>query len=355
MCMSNEDSLRRVINSNRKFDDAAAEEAERALLINSFDSELRARLLFYYSVGCKESYQQFSETRFKHISWFVENVPDSKFCGDELFYLPQESAFFKPLKDIWLEQISKSESLARRVNAFMFLLNANDSNIHRYYEEFFQSSRHDIWVLALDDLLNESYSCFDARIAIEAKRLKRLKRLDCCSEPNSAKGETQKWLKEAVEFEALASTQDFAEILEEFSVNPTISSMVKLSGYTANRFNANSIIGFDPQMVSVRLGLVAWIIQVLPKSIFANNPYFTGPFSGPIDFQIYPRNGVSPLINPIDFLSDLWIAQLQKSPGEKVLARNAAFFSNGIQLSTPLQAKKISDELKKRPPLEKMS
>lgn len=344
MCLSNENSLRRVINSNRRFDDAAAQEAERALLINSFDSELRARLLFYYSVACKESYQQFSETRFKHISWFVENFPDSKFCGDELFYLPQESAFFKPLKDLWLVQISKSENLARRVNAFMFLLNANDSEIPRYYEEFFQSSKDDIWVLALDDLLNESYSCFDARIAMEAKKLKTL---DCCSDPNSAKGGTRKWLKEAVEFEARASAHDFAEILEEFSVNPTISSMVKLSGYTANRFNANSIIGFDPQMVSVRLGLVAWIIQVLPTSIFANNPYFTGPFSDPIDFQIYPRKGVSPLINPIDFLSDLWIAQLQKNPGKKVLAHNAACFSNGIELSTPLQAKKISDELRK--------
>jgi hypothetical protein len=92
----------------------------------------RVTLLSYYNrraYSTSIEVKALSVVRLEHINWFVENIPDSEFCGESAFYLGAADDDYKPLTASWAEQISRSNNLQRRVNAYMLHAFNKDSRL----------------------------------------------------------------------------------------------------------------------------------------------------------------------------------------------------------------------------------
>jgi hypothetical protein len=327
---------RHIYNSMIK--PADAHSAEHALSVEPWDLRLRASLLLCY---CLQDFLPIrSEARLKHVFWFVENVPDWKFCGELFFYLGAGHPGYQQLKQLWLQKIRESSNFMRRVNAYMLFADTGDSNLSGYFQEFFGCYEDNPWVRALQEIEFVEQNWFHEVVSAEsAKPIPSAGVINQLTELADGKD----WQRAAAEHSETASFSDFERARASFASDSktALEDLAMVAGYSWRRYSLHSKIQVDPEFVLFRLGLASWIIKNVPGSKLAKSPFFMDPF-----ICMLPHSG-APLSEPIELLSDLWILQIQRNPDNITIAKNAAFFCTGIDITNPAPAKRISGELRK--------
>lgn len=132
-----------------------------------------------------------------------------------------------------------------------------------------------------------------------------------------------------------------------FSAKPNLESAAAVAGGSFINLGTNTALTFNPEFIRDRLQISTWIIQNLPQTKLAKSTFYLAPFSDPIGFGIYNREGTSPLIRPIKFLVDCWMACIDAYSTSLKVRQNASAFASGIELAAQLEAKRLWDHLKR--------
>jgi hypothetical protein len=324
---------------------ADALDAEKLLLADPWNLQLRARLLLFYSwrgepIVPDEIFAQ----RLTHICWFIQNIPDSKFCGERFCYLLDIQPGYEGLKELWLGKIAESENLMRRINAYLLFDSQGDANLESYFRKFFSGYENNLWVRALGQLGNDEQTWLDESICVEAAKsvadTETIRKL-------TSLAEDKVWDQIAVHQSGSAGVSDFQQSTNLLSEQPDLNSLALIAGYSWSRYSLFSTLGFDPEVLQVRLMLASWILRHVPGSRLVRSPIFMGPF-------IDDSEARTPL-SAIEFLSNLWALQIQASPHDTPIAKNAKYFRSNLSYMYSASAKKISTALRKARAKDKMT
>lgn len=304
-------------------------QAEQTLIENPGDIFLRARLLYtYFQHNLLENLElDLSKARSIHLFWFIEQLPDWKFCGTKFFYLSKEDNYFDKLKKLWLKKVAESGNLGRRVNAYMLLASQSDPNLETYFEKFFKGYENNIWVQALADLNLGQSSWFDEIIEIDRRK----RDLDdgFCAEFLTLIEQTN-WKHLVYKATKNCILKEYQIAVENFFFTPSLGNLCLIAGYSWTRWSSYSILHCDPKLISDRFLIACWIVRNIPSSRLAKELFFMSPF-----IQSISEEKRDYLEIPIRYLSSLWISQLEKSPEDLKICKNAAFFSKRIEISFP--------------------
>lgn len=290
------------------FSESQMVSAEEHLLRNPTDLALRAKLLRSYTREMRPT------EKLNHLIWFVKNIPDSRFCGESVFYLSPNEAGYADLAQVWLEQISQSDSLMRRVNACMFFEYANDDRLEEYFEQFFSEHRNNIWVQALSspsDWFEEISREILNKTLIQKKKFPVEEKADAVL------------LREA----ANAAAHGMSELvyinqLDSFRQSQDLNALAFVIGYTAVRCQVDSRIGFQPDLTVSRFEAMCWTISNIASLPFAGSVFASLPFKN--DWK------VSPVIKLNDYLCDLWDKQLAANAENLQVIENAVNFVSSL-------------------------
>lgn len=323
---------------------AQADKTERNLVKDPSDIESRALLIhYYYNLQIKHVTKAFAmEQRFRHVSWFIENKPHLQFCGSAQAYIVPGDPNWESAKRLWLAAVDSSSEQMTRINACMFALNADPALGAEWFGALFPADSRDLWVLALRDLVMGSESCFQS--ILEAERCRPLP----LNEDWRASIEPE--LKKHKDWERIA-LQD----LENSSGEATrisypitdLKTAAKVCGQSVFRFQTNSVLRFDPEMLAARFMLACWIIRHVPFSKLAASPIFMGPFEYPAIYDLYPVDNFKSVEFLFDYLAELWVMQLQLFPDDKSISRNAKKLADGWSPLFRNASRAIRSELKK--------
>lgn len=324
------------------FSSEELEEGEQSIAANPDLTVLRAQLITHHYKHHSQS--STSTAKIKHLVWFIQNRPDWQFCGGQEFTSNLGESNYENLKALWLNQIGKSENLMRRVNAFFLLFENHDVDLNKHFRHFFDGHENDIWVMALRDLMDNSQSCFDQVIAelnakadLDTEAKAKLEVLASSKDWNHIAGTAFN-----------GSISDYLMAEQIFSAKPNLESAAAVAGGSFINLGTNTALTFNPEFIRDRLQISTWIIQNLPQTKLAKSTFYLAPFSDPIGFGIYNREGTSPLIRPIKFLVDCWMACVDAYSTSLKVHQNASAFASGIELAAPLEAKRLWDHLKYR-------
>jgi hypothetical protein len=327
---------RDIYSDLMKAPDAA--EAEGVLLSDPWNLPLRARLLLFYSWrGERKISDEIYSQRLKHIHWFIQNIPDSKFCGERFCYLLDKQPGYEGLKELWLSKIAESENLMRRVNAYLLFEAEGDSNLEKYFQKFFTGHENNLWVKALEQLGRDQQTWLNESISLEVAKPVASREIALAL---TTLANEKQWGRIAIEQYCSASRSDFEQAMILLSEHPHFNSLALIAGYSLPRYSLFSNIGLDPEVLSVRLVLASWLLRNVPGSLLTRNPVFMAPFL----FGEEPPRMPSAAIK---FLSDLWGAQIESNPDNSLVVRNAKYFQRHLSYAYTGFAKGISTALRK--------
>jgi hypothetical protein len=275
--------------------------------------------------------------------WFVENAPDSKFSGEYHCFLDPNDANYFRLREAWLKQLKHSESLARRVNAFMFLLHGKEPDLSNRFKRMFSGYERSVHVQALDAFLKRSSTWVEklARAQLERRLppLAKVKRLTLFAND-------QELIPVAATAFGSATKAEFLESIERLKKHPEdMHARAIALGYTFS-YHSFSPFELDPELTMLRFDQLCWVIRYIPGSQLAGNPFGMDPIShGPVGrfFNVDPLN---------EALASLWSDQIDKQIDDDRLLFNAAIF--GQRTRTKSASKMISMQLRKTPLGKKM-
>lgn len=305
-------------------------DAEDSLRRNPADLALRARLLRYYSG------EMLTTEKLNHIDWFVSNIPDSRFCGESVFYVGRDEHGYSDLANLWIEQTKQSDSLMRRINAYLFLMNGeDDANLERYFDRFFSQHLNNIWVKSVsnpEDWFEEASAEILNKVAMSQTRLARAsyEYVDNATLRRTAVNAANRGTSELA----------FWNQLEVFRTNQDLSSLAFVIGYTAGRCQVDSRIGFSPDIAISRFEVMSWMISNIPNLPFAGSPFALIPFQN--DWK------PTPVIRLNDYLSYLWEEQLKDIQDVQVI-ENAVNFAVNLQIANLPVAEKLMDKIQSTP------
>jgi hypothetical protein len=304
-------------------------EAEKKLVRTPSDVLLRSTLLATYSV--QASFKDCSsfplEQRIRHIFWFVENLPDWRFCGEIFFYLKSSDAGYIELKDLWLKQIKHADTLMRRINTYQFLVNADDPDIDDCFKQFFEGYGESIWVRAISQLFAESPtwlmesnmfigSHVDGEYPQMAMKLQEIPiDIDSMLADLSRRLDT-------------ITIEQYNSAKSRFEVSPNFQDICTLAAFTWTRLNLHSYIGFDPEILALRFQLAKWIIRNFPNESFSQHPFFIAPFNTPE--QVTKSFYKTSITQATERLVELWIEQLDLAPTDSQAKKNAHSFFHSL-------------------------
>lgn len=330
------------------FDDALrskkdADKAEASLVKAPSDIETRAQLIHYYfNQECKSGNSSFTEQRFPHIAWFIENAPDLQFCGTRPFYIKQQNAHWEKCKELWQLAINRATDERRRINACMFVSAQDQSLGIEWLNSLFPADSMNIWALSLRDLLCHTKTSYQS--LVEGERRKTWVNDDQSRAASLAEFKTKKdWetfaMRDCGSFDNVELNSVSREITD-------LESASNLARQSILRIQSNSILGFDPEAISLRFIVASWIIKHLPSSKLAVSPIFMSPFESPGRYTICDVESLESMECLFQYLIELWTLQLRSFPKEKKIAKNAANFAKGCRPFFPKILKQLDEELR---------
>jgi hypothetical protein len=319
LAISDDLRLREVATRSLRLSDRDVSELTERLLLDPQDVVARIRLLEHFNRLWYSSDLQPSElagARSGHMLWFVENIPDSKFCGERPCYLESDDRNYGALKEAWLRQLATSESLMRRVNAFMFFSNGQEPQLEQLFRELFREHGDSLWVQALHTLLEPSTGWVDKIVKAVLQ------------EPQPSSSEVSRLTKLADDRQLLrtigegmhASASEFKEAIKRLDNDPyDFRSRAQALGYTFSYHGSSSLLGFDPELTMVRFDQMCWVVRHVPGSKFASDALAVSPFT-----HVYGRDPCLDRLN--EGLANLWSTLLTAYSDNKQLMSNAANF-----------------------------
>jgi hypothetical protein len=310
--------LGRVAATSSRLNEAEIRELSERLDSDACDLVARARLLEHYGRSLYSSslcLPDLVEARFEHILWFVENIPESKFCGERYCYLDSNDQNYATLKEAWLKQIKSSTTLMPRVNAFMFFANAKEPKLERVYAELLKGHENNLWVAALQALLNPSFEWLDNLVQAQIDNL--LPPLDDVEHLIQLANGKQ-LLRLAAEAGG-ATNAEFLKVSKRLQKNPLdLQSRSFALGFTFS-CHSDSILGFDPELTLLRFEHMCWVIRNIPGSEFASHALAIDPF-----LHSYTWNHHFDCLN--EALASLWSKAIAQNPDHDQTLLNAAIF-----------------------------
>jgi hypothetical protein len=307
---------------------AEANTAEKLLEQDPLDLGTRAQLLhYYYNLEITSGCTDVGQKRLHHMSWFIKHQPDLEFCGTALFYIRSSDEQFQKINKLWGEALNLSPAIMRRINASMYIANADEAKGLEELNSLLSGSNN-IWVLALRDLLSGSSSSFLSEVALESSKpltVDENYRAKLSAELNRTKDWNTVALANDIELERSTLGTD------KFDSTMSLAMVADIAGWSVFRFESNSILGFNPEMLTTRFNLACWVIRHLPSSDLANSPIFIGPFDSPQSYDLFTRKKPASLEPLVTFVGGLWAGQLRAFPDDKHIAKNAAKFVVGTQ------------------------
>lgn len=312
------------LTSRSKFDEIDATLAEKSLQTSPFEIVLRAKLLAHYSrqywdseVDVKNDIASF---RKKHIFWFINNVPDWKFCGERYLHVYKSDNFYEETNKLWLAKIGESAELMRRINAYLPLLENEDSSARKFFADYLSSSSENIWIKAVSEACNSKITWFEDEIAIDSKKiLPNFERIEKFTKDSQSKDLVS--IAHAASLETIIS--DLPSAVNSFLLKPDLDSFLKLIGYTWSRFSLFSVLQLDPEISKFRFHLACWAFRHIPSTNIITNPLLIDPFFFSEIELLQPGR----LESPASHLIKILVNQLQRQGNDVPLANNAAYLA----------------------------
>lgn len=322
--------LGRVVHESGRLTNAEISEYEEILVKEQSNLLARARLLGHFNrLDCsnKSTNVEVSKSRFNHISWFVHHIPDSRFCGESHCYLDSGDPNYSAVKEIWLEECQRSNSLMRHVNAFMFSANGKDSNLNGILGELSGRYHSNFWISALQSYMEPSKSWSSEMVENQLKVPS--------ASPEEIESVTN--LFNNLELNKLAgiassstTKSEFYSSINRLEDNPVDPEPTAIAlGYTFSSYLSSSVIGFNPELTAIRFGLMCWLIRNAPGSQLASHAFAMDP------------------LDELDYLNDalsiLWERQIASDQSDKRVLKNVAIFAAKLGVSPVAQ--KIVNQL----------
>lgn len=324
------------------------ESAEVTISKKPDDLNTRAQLVhYYYNKEVTSGDKNISEGRSRHIAWFINNLPDLKFCGTAPFYVGSDDDQFPIIERMWLNTTKNSPETMRRINACMYVGNASKPDGLKLLNSLFPSNFQNIWVMALRDLFLDSRSCFLPTIDSERSKPSSIDD-DCRCNMQAQIKSKRHWNSEALASNEIAygDSIDFTDALFDSTVD--LSTVAKAAGSSVFRFQLSNILRFDPEILSLRFKIASLVIRYLPSSKLAVDPIFMGPFDSPRSYDIFDEHQSYRLLECLfDYIAVHWSNQLREFPAEREIAKNAAKFASEISSFFPDSAQIIVSQLSK--------
>lgn len=331
----------------RLYDDSilgisAAEDAEGLVARCQNDTATRAQLIhYYYNLEVKGGRSKISFGRFRHVVWFIKNLPDLKFCGGAPFYVQRSDPNYEFLKSTWLHSIHSSTAEMTRINACMFVANSCEMEGVEFFASIFPASAQTLPVATLKDKLFGTSSGFELVILNEKLNkyvLSENQIFDLVSEFTTEKD----WNRVAVKF-IEQSPDQYLERMQPILSN-SLADVARYAGATAFKFESNSILGFDPEIMALRFHIACWIIRYLPDTKLCNSPIFVDPFFRIVSYDgLYSRS----VFQLIEHVGSCWANALQTFPENKQVIRNARSFAAECKKWVPSASSLVDSELRK--------
>lgn len=349
--------MRRNATIKLNYDDTinsaiAAEQVEHFLTLNPNEQVQRSRLIHYYFHGeIRADLKVISDGRLRHIKWFIQNEPQSKFCGTNFFSIQLDDPHYAEVITLWETAAAAENNEHAKVNACMFVAKTNPTAGLDLLNKFF-SAKQNIWAECLKDLLSSSKTCFDSLIAEEALANTHIS--------TSAKARAVDEWRKKKDWVSIAM-KDFEKVPPQLAAvrashpNLSLIQVSKLAGCSFSKFEMSSILGFDPEVLVLRFAIACWITRHLAHTSLMTNPVFMAPFDTPktyFDIEQKTHNLLSKLFG---FIAELLINELKASPSNQALSNNAAYlalewqhsFQGSQNIITELNSSKVGrDALK---------
>ncbi len=300
---------------------------------------LRAKLMMRYI--WRREHPELQPNRLKHILWFVENVPDWKYCGG--YYLsmrPDEYGYDLVLKT-WMEQIEKSDNLMRRVNAYLFYQHEAHL-VPNLFGKLFSNYKDNIWVRALKEMGNPEHKLFDDVFEEEQnkpfateRRLEQLCQLI---------DEKELLYLAYSKYDETWTFAKFEKARDAFEKRFSLKNLAITLGYADRHCHLLSSLQYDPEILITKIRLASWVIRNIPSHKMRNANYILFlPFS---EGDRILGDGLS-LLPAIKYICNLWLEQVDRFPDNSRVARNAAWFCKRIHAIAPDDHKQMMKHLGK--------
>lgn len=265
---------------------------------------------------------ELSDVRFEHIRWFVQHIPDSKFCGELHCYLHPNDPNYSRLKEVWSEQVKASDALMRRVNALMYSVNGSEPNLEEMCATLLGGHEGNAWSEALRSLIAEDSKWLQGVTA--AQREAALPSDESIAGITaSANGRELNAL--AAEASASATKSEFTDCMQQLKASPDDMRLRTLAlAFTFSCYKTSSVLGIDPELTLDRFEQMCWLIRHAGGSEFACHKIAMDPLE-------LTGGELANELNEV--LAELWCKKLTQSPEDIQLMKNAATFSKKLGMS----------------------
>jgi len=283
---------------------------EDALIYNESDLITRARLLGYYSKKMPAGHKDKRlSNRTNHILWFIQNVPDCKFAGNDYLKIDRKMHLeqFEEVKRSWSEAIAeRPDNVQIKINTAMFLFQDETTTSVQILRSILKDSPANSWAIRLMKLHGHKYDYSFADIDK--------------APPNF---NLEKWRiyadqihLDTMVFDGEYMPPDAAQTLEAVLAKypEDINARAELIGYYHRRWKRQNVLRIDPDSLEKLIQHVLWCIENIPGSQFVSNSH--GFLS--IDKKIAPTEHA--------LLFDAWSEKVKKYPDNAAILTSAASF-----------------------------
>jgi len=298
------------------------EEFELGQLVSAQPLNLvaRTRLLGHlnkFANSCEGINLEIAASRFEHIRWFVQHIPDSRFCGEVHCYLNSNDPNYESMKEVWLGQIRNSRSLMSSVNAFMYCANGREPNLPIMFELCLSQYAPNPWTEALRHNLSGSRFVFADLIR------EQLHEQDLCSKEIlqiTSLANDLRLNKKAAEASSSATKAEFYQSIDRLKEYPVdLESRALVLGYTFSSYLSSSFLGFNPELLITRFEHMCWLICHAAGSELASHAFAMDPLEDQAELN--------------EALTTLWSREIVQNQRDEGVIRNAAIFCAKLGVS----------------------
>ncbi len=312
------------------------DEFERKIAKDPFDVKLRA-LLMMRLVFWASDQAELQSNRLRQILWFIENVPDWKYCGSMFVQLKPTDFGFAAVENAWKNQIENSDNVMRRVNNYLLHYSHQNKFMPELFDSLFENYKENLWVRWLKELKNPDHNIFDELLNEE-----RNKPLPTTEEIEKIRAEfDEKLFHDTAYFENHAFNE-YQKALKSFDEKFSLKDFAVISGYSNKHCTFFFEMDFDPEILMDRIRITSWTIRHMPWNKAFRGGLLISPFDNGSGFE-----GSMKILAPIKFFCDLWLEQFERFPEDLEIARNAAWYGKRIWLVAPEDYKRMMKALGK--------
>lgn len=307
---------------------SSAAALEEALVFNEFDLVTRARLLgFYETKNRMLRNEQRTKLRLNHILWIIENIPGSKFAGDDYNYIDKKSQpqHYAKALNAWKKQIETRPDCAQiRINAAMFASAASDTKYAiKLAKDVASYEPENRWAQKLLQFLTNS----DGEILYE------LWTLPAKFNRKKFSADSDKAVLSKIDYQGEKMPPISAETLETVVAKfpEDVVARVELISFYRSRWERTNIIKTDPEYLHRLMHHISFCLAFMPGSEYVAN---ARGFASYINRKNAPAEHAD--------LARLWNQLVAENADDGCILANAAGFfhvSRNYQLSKTLSMK----------------